>query len=470
MPEGEEELPLAADSPKAGDRLHYCGNPRIQLTQSLWTYTQGIVRQVARHRNAWPDQVVDCVQIDTQSPTNPGDSGGAVVNDRGLVVGVNSSGYSGAEANLLSFCIDIREVRTFLGQARQYLHPREISDFRNRGINYQKKGRYELAVNDLTKVIEEVPRDDVALHNRGQAYNGLGQFDRAIADFTEALQIKEYSAGYQNRGVSYFRKKDHTQAIADLDEAIRLRPSNGWAYHYRGMAWAHHGNHQQAVTDLTRAIQFLPDDTIAYGYRGDSYYTLGQYDDAIKSYDEALRRDPYWAGIWFYRGMAYNVKKNYVQAFADATKAIELSPQFADYYHWRGIFRHNYIKENDGKGDYRLSVADATKAIELAPGSAIYYGWRAEYHYLLDQLPEALQDANTAIALDRRLAQGYVARAHIYLKLAQISINRKATSAANRYLNLAEADEKKARELLGDGKPASSRKKHKKSSSRSRQR
>ena len=54
--------------------------------------------------------------IVAQFPINQGDSGGPVVNDRGELVGVNSS--RDPNAQLVSNCIDLREIRDILEQAR----------------------------------------------------------------------------------------------------------------------------------------------------------------------------------------------------------------------------------------------------------------------------------------------------------------------------------------------------------------
>src|SRR5262249_52591585 len=50
--------------------------------------------------------------LETQSPINPGDSGGPVVNDNLELVGVVSS--LDPRSRLVSLCIDVEEVRAFL--------------------------------------------------------------------------------------------------------------------------------------------------------------------------------------------------------------------------------------------------------------------------------------------------------------------------------------------------------------------
>jgi hypothetical protein len=53
--------------------------------------------------------------IETQSPINDGDSGGAVVNDDGAVIGVVS--FFKSDEQLVSYHVDVRELKLFLAQA-----------------------------------------------------------------------------------------------------------------------------------------------------------------------------------------------------------------------------------------------------------------------------------------------------------------------------------------------------------------
>jgi S1-C subfamily serine protease len=111
LPAGVVALQLAADSPAPGDRIHSIG-ARPGASQAMWVYTQGTVRQVCQARfRLNTGQEISARQIETQSPTNPGDSGGPAVNDQGDLVGVDSS--QNTKARLISYLIDVHEVRRF---------------------------------------------------------------------------------------------------------------------------------------------------------------------------------------------------------------------------------------------------------------------------------------------------------------------------------------------------------------------
>jgi serine protease Do len=118
LPECVRELPLAEHSARPGETVHSIGNPDMGEALSegtLWWYTRGTVRQVSRRREVTPDGVRSVRRLETQSPVNPGDSGGPVVNDDCRLVGVTRS-YR-ADQRLVTESVDVLEVKNFLAEA-----------------------------------------------------------------------------------------------------------------------------------------------------------------------------------------------------------------------------------------------------------------------------------------------------------------------------------------------------------------
>lgn len=110
-----EAVPLAADSPDSGADTHTIGN--AGASGALFGYVKGTVRQV--YRKKWaaelePRKVAnfDAKVVETDSPTNPGDSGGPLLNDKGDLIGVTQGGA--IKAQQLSTFIDVSEVKKLL--------------------------------------------------------------------------------------------------------------------------------------------------------------------------------------------------------------------------------------------------------------------------------------------------------------------------------------------------------------------
>ncbi len=102
---------LSQASPTPGDAVHSIGNPGT--SDALWVYTSGTVRQVYEAKMRMPNGIpLNARIIETQSPVNPGDSGGPAFSETGELVGIVQSFRLNAQ--LVSRCIDVSEVRALL--------------------------------------------------------------------------------------------------------------------------------------------------------------------------------------------------------------------------------------------------------------------------------------------------------------------------------------------------------------------
>ncbi len=99
------------DSARPGQIVHSIGNPGS--SDALWVYTNGHVRA-----NYFKDLGDNRMQVvETQSPINPGDSGGPMLNDEGQLVGISQS-YMPND-RLVSNGVDISEISDFVENTLQ---------------------------------------------------------------------------------------------------------------------------------------------------------------------------------------------------------------------------------------------------------------------------------------------------------------------------------------------------------------
>ena len=111
-----EAVRLAAGSPDTGSETHAIGN--AGASGALFGYVKGTVRGVYNKR--WQAELeprriaqFEARVIETDSPTNPGDSGGPLLNERGELIGVTQGGDM--RAQLVSMFVDISEVKKLMG-------------------------------------------------------------------------------------------------------------------------------------------------------------------------------------------------------------------------------------------------------------------------------------------------------------------------------------------------------------------
>jgi tetratricopeptide (TPR) repeat protein len=347
--DGVEPLPLALESSGPGERVHSIGNP--SASEALWVYTSGTVRQVYRARVDYGDgQVCDFVRVETQSPINAGDSGGPVANDRGELVAVNQGHLSRELAALMSYFIDVQEVRALLDEVRPLLNPRTAEEFARRGIHYRNRGRHDLAVADLTEALRQNPEQADWLTQRGLAFLGRNDSDTALADFDAALRIDpDKVSAHVGRGEALEQADDHEGAIQAFTEAIRREPGEADFYNSRGCC--HHSlkNYRRAEADFTQAIQLDPNHPTYHDNRGTARLALDEPARALPDFDQAIRLHPRKARYLFHRAEALWDLKRFDEAERDFAKAERIDPDDArsrlDSYQESYLYIHNQSRQ-----------------------------------------------------------------------------------------------------------------------------
>ncbi|MBI2088064.1 MAG: serine protease [Deltaproteobacteria bacterium] len=130
-------LPGQLDDVQPGDEVAVIGHP-LNL---LWSFTNGIVSGIRRQfPTGKPPHVARTTVIQTQTPVNPGNSGGPLLDSKGRVVGVvfgmgvgerirgPSHGGPGEEITIpaagLNFAIAINEVQDFVSEWSQRIRKR----------------------------------------------------------------------------------------------------------------------------------------------------------------------------------------------------------------------------------------------------------------------------------------------------------------------------------------------------------
>jgi S1-C subfamily serine protease len=109
-----EEVTLAERPAVTGSDLYSIGNSGFNHNL-LWRFTKGSSRGRTERRIRVDGQQIDCMILESDSPTNPGDSGGPVVDDSGRVVGVTA--HIMLNQRQVSGSIDLTELVEFLARA-----------------------------------------------------------------------------------------------------------------------------------------------------------------------------------------------------------------------------------------------------------------------------------------------------------------------------------------------------------------
>jgi tetratricopeptide (TPR) repeat protein len=173
------------------------------------------------------------------------------------------------------------------------INPYNSQFYYYRGLAYNKKTLFPLAIEDFGKAIMYQPNYPSAYASRGFSYYEMGQQDAAIADYTKSISLDpSYAVTFFKRGVSFQKKGDNAKALEDYTEAIRLRPGYLSALNNRGNVYMRKGEYEKALADLNQAISLDPKYVYAYKSRGFLYERMGDKDRAAADRDKVKELDP----------------------------------------------------------------------------------------------------------------------------------------------------------------------------------
>lgn len=259
MPHSARELQVSTASARVGDRTHLIGSPGG--SPRVLEYVTGDVKSVQRREilstsiipkegQPAPEPVhkVDAsiTEVATEQDVGPGFSGGPVVNDRNLLIGVISSRPLGVR-DVIS-CIDSIEVPIVLSVAYCRLASRALG-----------KREYSRAVLYCTKALKFNASNPLAYNERGAAYSYQDRYDDAIRDYTAAIRLNPGLArAHRNLASAYYYQEKYYLSLASCNDALRLDPNYAMAYLTRSKARAKLNQRVEADADYARAIQLDP--------------------------------------------------------------------------------------------------------------------------------------------------------------------------------------------------------------------
>ena len=236
---------------------------------------------------------------------SPGNSGGAVLNNKGEVIGVAVQITSEISSDQ-SYAIPSNTLKALLNKSG----PVESL------TQWQKQEpirAYTYSFGAQALLQKAPPKDYQDFYK-----TAMELFDLAIKLYPD------FTSAYYNRGIAKAELGNYAAAIKDFDKVIELTPDHVGAYYSRGGVKNRLGNYKAAIEDFDKVIELYPDFANAYNSRGGAKYNLGNYKAAIEDFDKAIELYPDFANFYSNRGLAKKALGQQEAAEADFKKAKEL--------------------------------------------------------------------------------------------------------------------------------------------------
>ena len=185
--------------------------------------------------------------------------------------------------------LTFQQTRVYRGQEALWRHtvdhnPTAAIARVNYGIALSQAGRYDAAVEQLSKGYELEPTNPEVLNGLGSAYRKLGRDGQAQQMYEQALaKFPRYAIVRVNLAfLHYERNRDDPQVREHIQQALRDKHPNRYpeAHFLMALVLAHEGADAAAVKQYEQALVIREDYV-------DAHYELGLALARLKQYDRA---------------------------------------------------------------------------------------------------------------------------------------------------------------------------------------
>ena len=127
-------------------------------------------------------------------------------------------------------------------------YPREKGIHFSLGYYYERRGKFDQAIDEFNKALELDPNSGLTLNQIGYSYAGKKNFDKAIDYFKRYASVSPGDANpYDSMGEIYMKMGRLDEAIAKYKEAVNVKPDFYVAYNSIGYIYALKEDYPEAM-------------------------------------------------------------------------------------------------------------------------------------------------------------------------------------------------------------------------------
>lgn len=211
-------------------------------------------------------------------------------------------------------------------QSLGYIGAKSPTGARNLAAMSFQAGRYADAAAAYAKLVAENPKDSGLRASLAGALGALGRYDAALDELTKAIELDPMNIeAYHNRAVIHERRGEREAAVRDYQTAVRYSPQ--------------YDPSRQALARLKAPLPNQPrneteKEALALSDQAAQAARRGDYAGATKLLDEAAKKAPRFSIVYQYRANVAYLAGDKKGAIAALRKALELEPDNA-------LFRKN---------------------------------------------------------------------------------------------------------------------------------
>jgi tetratricopeptide (TPR) repeat protein len=187
--------------------------------------------------------------------------------------------------------------------------------------------RYEEALQALNRILEQNPKDEIALANKGVTLGFLGKHEEALMAFNRALEFyPENDDTLSNKGVTLRFLERYEESLEAFNKALEINPKNEFALSQKGSELGSLGRHEEALEAFNKALEINPENEFALSRKGIALRALGRYEEALEAFNKALEINPEDQFVLTKKGIVLVTLGKYEEGLDNFNRALEIKP------------------------------------------------------------------------------------------------------------------------------------------------
>ena len=210
-------------------------------------------------------------------------------------------------------------------------HPGSEPAYKLRGDIYQRKLRYDEAMEDYDKA-ENISRTDPRLYvSRSALRIAEGNPKGALRDTQKAIELDATDAdAWYNRAWALYLGNEGDAALKSLKTASELRPGFPEALYLSGVIKGEQYNEKDGIAEIAEALRLKPSIPGGLMSKAVLQYEGKQYVEAIATFTEVIATDTTeLANAYYYRADSHYEMGDKEKACADFNKSMRLGDKDA---------------------------------------------------------------------------------------------------------------------------------------------
>jgi tetratricopeptide (TPR) repeat protein len=191
----------------------------------------------------------------------------------------------------------------------------------NLGCSKFKSKLYAEAIGHFTRAIYLEPACVRAFLCRSRVYAEMKEPDLAIDDLTKVIELSK---------VKFVEAKNYESLLW-----MRIRYLVSDAHRERAAIYEEREEKELAIADYSGVLDEKPRDAFALGRRGRLYFETGNFDDCLEDFNRCLLVDTSDGYAYYWRGRAYTAKEQYDLAADEFILALTVNPR--DHFSWQRL-------------------------------------------------------------------------------------------------------------------------------------